>query len=274
MRIAVTGGGGELGRALTPHLLAAGHSVVSIDRALPAGPPQPDVRHIAADLRDLGQFVGAVQGCEALIHLAAHRAPGALPDPVVYVENTAVSYHALYAAAVLGISRVCLASSVNATGAAFSRRPRYDYFPLDEAHPTYNEDPYSLSKWVLEQQADSFARRYEDMQIASLRFHWLLDSYERAAEVSAAHPAVAARHLWAYTTIESACRACLLGVTADFGGHEVFYIVAPRTAVETASSKLARAHYPETTIRGDLAGTQGFFDCAKAGRLLGWHHEG
>ena len=35
MKIAVTGGNGELGRNLIPYLLEQGHTVVSIDRALP-----------------------------------------------------------------------------------------------------------------------------------------------------------------------------------------------------------------------------------------------
>src|SRR6202011_523388 len=100
-------------------------------------------------------------------------------DYVVHNNNVAGSYNVLSAAARLGITRVCQASSINATGGAFSRRPRYDYFPLDEVHPTYNEDPYSLSKWICEQQGDSFARRYEHMSIASLRFHWVIE--DRAA---------------------------------------------------------------------------------------------
>jgi hypothetical protein len=45
----------------------------------------------------------------------------------------------LSAAATLGIQRVCSASSINAIGGAFSRAPRYDYFPIDEQHPTYVE---------------------------------------------------------------------------------------------------------------------------------------
>jgi UDP-glucose 4-epimerase len=62
-------------------------------------------------------------------------------------------------------------------------------------------------------------------------------------------------------------------VTADFAGHEVFYIVAPRTAASAPSLDLARQHYPNTPIRGDLSGHTGFFNCAKAGRILGWRHE-
>jgi UDP-glucose 4-epimerase len=274
MRIAVTGGSGELGRSLVPYLLAQGHRVVSIDRLLPAGSQtRPAAEYVVADVRNFGELVASIHGCDALIHLAAHRSPLDYPDPVVYVENTAGSYHALSAAATLGIKRVCLASSVNAIGGAFSRAPRYDYFPLDERHPTYAEDPYSLSKWVLEQQADAFARRYEWMSIASLRFHLLVDDLERARQWTSQNGPVAFRHLWAYTSLGEASRACLLSLSAVFSGHDAFYIVAPRTAVSEPSLTLARQYYPQTEIRGDLSDHHSFFDCAKAERLLGWRHE-
>ena len=275
MKIAVTGGSGELGRNLIPYLLEQGHSVVSIDRSLPPVPdPVPARRpeYVVADTRNFGEVVASTRGCEALIHLAAHRTPLNNPDSVVYVENTAGSYNALSAAATLGIKRVCLASSINAIGGAFSRSPRYDYFPLDEQHPTYAEDPYGLSKWVLEQQADAFARRYEWISIASLRFHWLQENYERAVQLTSTFGAGAIRQLWAYTSLAEASRACLLSVTADFVGHEVFYVVAPQTAASELSLELAHRHYPNTAIRGDLSGHNGFFDCSKAERILGWRH--
>ncbi|HLE30304.1 MAG TPA: NAD(P)-dependent oxidoreductase [Anaerolineales bacterium] len=275
MKIAVTGGNGDMGRSLIPYLLEQGHSVVSIDRALPSEPFSLSARpleRLIADTRDFGEFVASLRGCDALVHLAAIRAPINHPDPVVYADNTISSYNALSAAAALGIQRVCLASSINAIGGAFSRAPRYDYFPLDERHPTYAEDPYSLSKWVLEQQADAFARRYAWMRIASLRFHWLLDSRERAVQGTALLGDAVIRHLWAYTLLDEASRACLLSLTADYTGHEVFYIVAPRTVADAPSLALARKHYPNAEIRGDLSGDNGFFNCAKAERLLGWRH--
>lgn len=276
MNIAVTGGNGELGRTLIPYLLEQGHAVVSIDRALPPMPqPRPALMptHLVADVRNFGELVAALRGCDAVIHLAAHRSPANHPDSVVYIDNTAGSYNALSAAATLGIQRVCLASSINAIGGVFSRAPRYDYFPVDERHPTYAEDPYSLSKWVMEQQADAFARRFADMRIASLRFHGLVESRERAVQFSSLAGEVAARHLWAYTLLSAASRACLLAVTADLRGHEVFYITAPRTAMPAPSIELARQRYPDTPIRGDLSGHNGFFDCGKAQRVLGWEHD-
>jgi nucleoside-diphosphate-sugar epimerase len=275
MRIAITGGGGELGRTLIPYLLEQGHSAVNVDRAPPALhlQPMPRPEFIVADTRDFGQVVAGIRGCDALIHLAAHRSPLNHPDHVVYGDNTLSSYNALSAAATLGIKRVCLASSINAVGGAFSRTPRYDYFPLDEQHPTYAEDAYSLSKWVLEQQADAFARRYEWMTIASLRFHWLVEGRTTAAERTSRLRAMTGRHLWAYTGLTSASSACLLALSADFSGHEVFYIVAPQTAAPEPSLDLAREYYPSVEIRGDLSGHAAFFNSGKAERVLGWRHQ-
>jgi len=272
MRIAVTGGNGDMGSSLIPYLLEQGHTVVSIDRTLPAT-HMLGVDRLIADTRDFGQFAASIRGCDALIHLAAIRAPLNHPDPVVYADNTLSSYNALSAASALGIKRVCLASSINAIGGAFSRSPRYDYFPLDEQHPTYAEDPYSLSKWVLEQQGDAFARRFEWMAIASLRFHWLLDTRTKAIQNKVVMGELVIRHLWAYTLLSEASRACLLSLTADFTGHEVFYIVAPHTVTSEPSIELARQHYPHTEIRGDFSDNTGFFNCAKAEQLLGWKHQ-
>ncbi|MEP7358305.1 MAG: NAD(P)-dependent oxidoreductase [Anaerolineales bacterium] len=275
MKIVVTGGNGTMGRALLPYLLEQGHQVVSVDRALPAdaGPlAGPNLQFQVADTTDFGQMVACLRGCQGVVHLAAHISPLTAPEPVVYTENTAGSYNVLCAAATLGIQRVCLASSINAIGGVFSQWPRYDYFPLDEQHPGYAEDAYSLSKWVLEQQADAFARRYSSLSIASLRFHWLTKSREHAQELSARFPDGTVRHLWAYTLASEAARACLLALTADFKGHEAFYIVAPRTTAAEESAALAAKHFPQTPIRGSLPGQAGFFNCAKAEQILGWRH--
>ena len=272
MRIAITGGNGDMGSNLIPYLLEQNHTVVSIDHTTPANYTH-EVDFKVADISDFGQVVASIQGCEALIHLAAIRWPLGHPAQVVYGNNTLSSFNALNAAAILGIKRVCLASSINAIGGAFSRSPNYDYFPVDERHPTYAEDPYSLSKWVMEQQGDAFARRYEWMSIASLRLHMLTNTREKALQSTANINEYAVRHLWGYTMLAESSRACLLSLTADFTGHEVFYITAPHTAAARPSIELARQHYPNTEIRGDFSNHTSFFNCAKAERILGWKHQ-
>lgn len=276
MRIAVTGASGRIGRLVTNLAVEQGHSVVGIDRSAaeqsePTGGADGSPDIVVADVSRYDELAAAIAGCDALVHLAAYPSPHGRPPQEVHNNNVTGSYNALAAAVEHGISRVCQASSINAIGGAYSRNPRYDYFPVDELHPTYNEDPYSLSKWICEAQADSFARRYESMTISSLRFHWVVP--ERPVGRMGDHNPTAARQLWGYTGYDAAARACLLALTADFTGHEAFYIVAPRTTTDVDSVELAREFYPDTPITGELAGNQGFFDCAKAERLLGWKHD-
>jgi nucleoside-diphosphate-sugar epimerase len=275
MKIAVTGGSGRIGRAVMAMALTRGDSVVSIDRVNPEdNAAQSNITYIQADITDYTAMENALRGCDALVHMAAIPAPGHHPDHEVHNNNVMGSYNALRAAVEVGIQRVCQASSVNATGLAYSRWPRFDYFPLDEEHPTYNEDPYSLSKWICEEQADSFARRYEGMTISSMRFHWVVP--ERAAAMQArgySQTNAGVKNLWAYTRFDSAAQACLLSLTADFKGHEVFYITAPDTIVDTPSLELKQKFFPDVPVRGDLSGYKSFFNSSKAERLLGWKHK-
>lgn len=274
MKIALTGGSGGIGRAITAQALRQGHSVVSIDRVAPAdGEEQAGLSFVQGDIGDYDRLVHAFEGCDALIHMAAIPSPFRLPDHVVHNNNVVGSYNALRAAVEHGITRICQASSVNAIGHSYSRNPRYDYFPIDEKHPNYSEDPYSLSKWICEQQADSFARRYEGIRIASLRFHWVVPDRATAGRYFNVETSDVAKHLWAYTRFEAAARACLLSVDAAFDGHEVFYIVAPDTTINVPSRELAARFFPEVPIRGALDGCSSFFTTTKAERLLGWTHD-
>jgi nucleoside-diphosphate-sugar epimerase len=274
MRIAITGGSGRIGRVVTDMAIKQGHTIVSIDRVAPAPDVErPDVTYRQAELTNYADFERVLDECDALIHLAAIPTPGRNPDHEVHNNNVVSSYNALRAAVERGINRVCQASSINAIGAAYSRMPHYDYFPLDEAHPTYNEDPYSLSKWICEQQADSFARGYDAMTIASLRFHGVVPDPATMMQLVGRLGITHAKHLWGYTRASAAARACILSLTADFHGHEAFFIVAPETTVDEPSLDLARQFFPDVPLRGEISGRQGFFSCAKAARLLGWFHD-
>lgn len=272
MQIAITGGSGRIGRALTDMALAQGHSVVSIDRVSPPDDLPSPVPFFEVDMTNYDQLENAMRDCDAIVHLAAIASPHGNPDYVVHNNNVVGSYNALSAAVRLGIRRVCQASSINAVGAAYSRAPHYDYFPLDEEHPTYNEDPYSLSKWICEMQGDSFARRYEGMTIASMRFHWVVPDRAYAAERQNVFRDGISKHLWGYTRYDAATRACLLALTADYTGHQVFFIVAPDTTMDTPSLELHKQYFPNVPLRRELQGTESFFDSSKAERLLGWKH--
>lgn len=271
MKIAITGSSGAVGRAVCATALARGHTVVGLDLVeAPEIAELPGFTFTPADTSDYDLLVAQFAGCDAVIHLAAIAAPFEYPDHIVHNRNATGSYNVMRAAIEQGITSICQASSVNAVGLTYNRVPRIDYFPIDEQHANYTEEAYGLSKWICEQQADAFARRYENIGISSLRFHWVV-SDRKAAAGTAEHPRPP-RNLWAYTTFDAAAEACLLSVEASFRGHEVLYIVAPDTTEETPTLDLVREHFPSVQIRTDLPGNRGLFDCKKAERVLGFRH--
>jgi UDP-glucose 4-epimerase len=273
MNIAITGSSGRIGRAIVDLALTQGHRVVGLDRARPHNAPDhPDFTFHQHEMTEYYGLEAAFRGCDAVVHMAAIPGPFGHPDHWVHNQNVVGSYNVLRACAALGLRRVSQASSINAIGGAYSRAPRYDYFPLDEAHPTYNEDPYSLSKWICEVQADSFARRYA-MTIASLRFHGVADQRPVGGARERQSGGLGAKHLWGWVSYDACARASLQALTADFSGHEAFYIVAPDTIMDVPSLELAAEHHPDVPIRGDLSDRRSFFSTAKAERLLNWRHD-
>ncbi|HTP94193.1 MAG TPA: SDR family oxidoreductase [Xanthobacteraceae bacterium] len=71
-KVLVTGGAGYVGHVLTPRLLSRGHKVTVYD-ALYFGcrlPNDPNLNVIKGDIRDTEKFAAAVQGHDAVLHLA------------------------------------------------------------------------------------------------------------------------------------------------------------------------------------------------------------
>lgn len=240
MRIVITGGSGGVGRAATRAAVDAGHTVLSLDRVEPK--PEaivPGVEYRVFDLTDYDGLVAALTGADALIHLAAIPNPRTFPDHVTHNNNVVTSYNALRGAVDAGIKHICQASSINAIGGAYSREARYDYLPVDEQHPTYAEDPYSLSKWICEQQADSIARRYEDMTIGSLRFHWVVPDADlpRRLQAQIGRPVAEAAKAAAERSMELATPITDVRASDRYRRHTVG--VMARRAVEAAARRAA-----------------------------------
>jgi UDP-glucose 4-epimerase len=140
-----------------------------------------------------------------------------------------------------------------------------------------------LLRSICEQQASAVARRYPNIRIASLRFHWIIPSRTHGnslLDVAGPSSALFAEHsrdLWGWVSQHASARACILGLTAKEGawtGHEAFFVVAPNTVVDTNSEELCHRVYPEVKdVRRPWTGNLGFFDCKKAANVLGWQED-
>ncbi|MGB3330797.1 MAG: NAD(P)-dependent oxidoreductase [Thermomicrobiales bacterium] len=275
--VLVTGAAGRLGSAVVRDLLAAGYTVRGTDRHRPERGTLPQgVRFIEMQLDHVGHIAGALEGCDAVIHLGAIAAPWSHPDEVVFGNNTTATFAVLQAASLLGVKRAVIASSVSAYGMAWAKEPfNAQYVPLDEAHPIIAKDPYALSKEVDETTAAMFARK-DGMTIAALRFHWIARPEElaqRAGQDEAGDSTVGVRGLWGYVHLADAARACRLALSAPPFGFEPFNIVAADTLLSIPTEQALAQWGPEIEVRQPLPGFTSGFAIGKAKRLLGWEPE-
>lgn len=123
MRTVVTGGCGFIGSHVVDALVEAGHEVVVVDSALDrmdTGKLNPGAEYRKADILDPAGLTAALEGGEAVFHLAAAAdVEQVTADPVralrLNVEGTG---NALEAARRIGMNRFVLASTVWVYGAA------------------------------------------------------------------------------------------------------------------------------------------------------------
>jgi nucleoside-diphosphate-sugar epimerase len=168
MRVLITGGTGHIGRAATKRLVERGWDVRIIDLA-----DEADIsgaEYAPCNILDYDNLLEHMRGCDAVIHLAAIRSPYLAPGHEVFQVNVAGTFNVFEAAAAAGIRRVVQASSINAMGAFYNiYELEPHYFPVDEEHPRFTTDPYSLSKQVIEEIGAYYWHR-EGISSAALRF--------------------------------------------------------------------------------------------------------
>jgi hypothetical protein len=182
MNLLVTGGNGGVGRAVVSTLIAEGHRVRILDRTV-ADKPVAGVDYVTGELADYATVRRALDGVDAVIHLAALTYPAAAPAHVIYAVNASGTFNVYSAAADAGVKRVVAASSINALGYNFGVRDfAIRYFPLDEAHPSFTTDAYSFSKEAVESIGAYFWRR-DGISGAQLRLPWVYSAAPEYAQV-------------------------------------------------------------------------------------------
>jgi len=165
MRVAVTGGAGQLG-TLVLRRLCADRTVAEV-RSLDLRPPlavSPKLKAIQADVRD-PQLARHLEGCDVLVHLAflvAKRGTREMQDEV----NVEGSKNVFRAALAAGVRRVVYASSIAAYGVV----PGHPE-PLVETSPRIRQPPfwYASAKYDVEAFLDEMEAANPAMAIVRFR---------------------------------------------------------------------------------------------------------
>lgn len=111
---------------------------------------------VSGDIRDPYGVRHAVQGVDAVFHLAALIAiPYSYHSPDAYVDtNIKGTLNVLQACRDYGTKRVLITSTSEVYGSA-------QYVPIDENHPYQGQSPYSATKIGADRLAESFYRSFE-----------------------------------------------------------------------------------------------------------------
>ena len=142
MRVLVTGASGVFGRDVVRRLALHGHEVVGLSRSRPDRLPAGMTEYRAADIRDAAAVGDAVEGVDAVVHLAwtleAHRDVSI--SRAIDVGGTrnivdAMNRH--------GVKRLVFSSSVMSYGANPDNPPRLRETDAQRPDP---ESPYSVHK--------------------------------------------------------------------------------------------------------------------------------
>lgn len=269
MHIAVTGGSGKAGRGVVADLLEHGHEVRNVDlRPSPeSGTPDDPAPFLPADLTDLGQAIEALDGVDAVVHLAALPSPGHGTPDAVFRTNVTSTYTVLAAAARLGLQRVVWASSETTLGLPFDEPPRYA--PVDEEH-VRPESSYALSKVVGEELARTWAR-WSGIPVVGLRLSNVLvrEDYDRFP----AHwddPHARRWNLWGYVDSSHVALAVRCALEADVRGADAFVIAAADTVMHRPSAELMAEVFPGVPVRAGLGEHETLLSIDKARRVLGY----
>jgi len=160
-KILVTGADGFIGSHLTEALVRQGYDVRAfvqynsfnswgwLDRCASDLAGKFDV--FAGDVRDPHGVKTAMQGCDAVLHLAALIAiPYSYHSPDTYIDtNIKGTLNVVQAARELGVAKVIHTSTSEVYGTA-------RFVPITEEHPLQGQSPYSASKIGADQIALSF----------------------------------------------------------------------------------------------------------------------
>lgn len=136
MKVLVTGGSGIVGHYVIDELLRNGYEVVNADKVRwgnlshsgTAGAAQAAAvtmraawsrlpTFIEVDVTDYGQVISAMDGCGAVVHLAACPSAAYYTEEFVFFTNTTSMWNVMRAAEQLKVRKVVLGSSYNAVGA-------------------------------------------------------------------------------------------------------------------------------------------------------------
>jgi UDP-glucose 4-epimerase len=270
-RVVVTGGSGRLGRFVVDRLNEAGSTVKVIDLQ---PPHREGIEYEVISITDVDAMREALQGWDAVIHLAAIPNPRTSSPQHCFATNTQGTWTVLQAAEDAGVRRVVVCSSDSTTGLHYEPEDwPPQYLPVDENHPNRPSEVYSLSKEVTETIARSYAVRNR-LEVLVIRPGHIVFEPEYP-ELEQRGTDVHNYHLWGYVAPQDVAQGFHLALELNDGSYDCFFIAAADGLNRRPTLELLKERFgnlPEVR-RPELyreLPTAGVFDITHAREKLGY----
>ena len=287
--VLVTGASGKLGNFVVPYLQDQGYNVVGTDIVL----PRPDsenakrgVPFVKADLLNIGDIMKAIAMAQpdAIVHLGAIpynvelqppyadrtgigaasdgiRTNWTQPEDNTMKINTMGVFYVMDAARRMGVKNVITATSFFSYGMGF-RISGHDfmpkYLPIDEEHPCWPEDTYSLGVYYYNSEAS------RKTHVFHRGFELIPDNEREKVMTCTIYEYVDARDIAVFTDL------ALQKIGSLPHPYEAFNVWTD-THLEPESAEFYAKLYPKLAdMVKNLKGHDGLFSIEKARKLLGY----
>jgi UDP-glucose 4-epimerase len=166
MKVLIIGGAGYIGSHVVREFLDCGHNVTVYDNLCHGSEKNlfRDAQFIEGSILDFLGLLDAMEGIDAIVHLAAFKAAGeSMLRPELYsVNNISGTINILNAACEKGVKYIVFSSS-----AAVYGEP--EYLPVDEKHPLNPANYYGFTKLEIER-IMAWYEKLKRLHFASLRY--------------------------------------------------------------------------------------------------------
>ncbi len=229
MNILVTGGLGWTAQSIVEALLQHGHTVTVFDLEIAATTARQDVSVVHGSVTDYDQINQAMQGMDAVVHLAVAVGEGDYANSdVPFSANVQGTYHVFKAAHDNAIQKVILMSEaavhVNyAEGEIVQAKDR-----LRTTSESMHEHLYDLTKFLQEEIARNYAETF-GMNVVVLRPGHIVDGRTQLDPHN--RPLTELNYLrGGWVCRYDLATAVLKSLELDLKGYQAFHVVGSETA--------------------------------------------
>ena len=164
-RVLITGAGGRIGGDLAERLKETYSLRLMYHRRVPEQPPVDD--WVQLDMADIDELTRAMEGIEAVVHMAADPSTRA-PWESVLENNIVATYNVFEAARRAGVKRIVFASTNHVMG----MYDRDQQWPISSDQPVRPDSLYGVSKAFGEALGRYWSDQY-GIGVICLRIGWM-----------------------------------------------------------------------------------------------------